>query len=102
MLPPINQQKTNFGRITKTTKVKSDLETQKTSASALSSNDKKPVKGKIRQLVFNTLKQKYGDKLASEPEFIKMVDTICARLEPSITDSERLQEELEKLLKQKL
>ncbi|MCF6436974.1 hypothetical protein [Pseudoalteromonas sp. MMG022] len=101
MLPPINHNKSNLGRITKPSKVKTTRDVQKSSSSDLPSNDSKPLKGKIRQLVFSTLKRKFGNHMESEPEFIKMVDTICNQLEPSITDSTQLQEMLNRLIENK-
>ncbi|CAH9061627.1 hypothetical protein PSECIP111854_02849 [Pseudoalteromonas sp. CIP111854] len=99
MLPPINKSKANFGYTSAKPKEKSDKTKKQAVSSYYLSDPAPPLKGQIRQLVFSTLKHKFGDKLENEPEFIKMVDTVCAQIEPSITNSRDLQNQLDKLLK---
>ncbi|MGC0118637.1 hypothetical protein [Pseudoalteromonas piscicida] len=101
MLPPINKQRVQVGQL----KLSRDLSSrQKKLANPHTSTsdntvETTPVKGQIRQLVFDTLKKKIGEHIASEADFIKMVDAICIKLEPSVVNSSSIQDKLVQLLK---
>lgn len=99
MLPPIKKTQIQFNKIKRNSKTSASCNTGVTDVEANSEKTVLPLKGQIKQLVFNILIKKFGDKMANEPEFMKMVDSICDKIEPKIVDSSSLQQEVSKYLK---
>ncbi|ODB37110.1 hypothetical protein BB427_14025 [Pseudoalteromonas sp. BMB] len=101
MLPPINKQKVHVSQLSRNLSARQKRLANPHTSTADNTIEATPLKGQIRQLVFDTLKKKFGEHVASEADFIKMVDAICTKIEPSVINSSSIQDKLAQLLKAK-
>ncbi|MBQ4862947.1 hypothetical protein J8L98_14765 [Pseudoalteromonas sp. MMG013] len=58
-------------------------------------------KGKIRRVVFQTLKKKFGEQFSQEAQFIDMVNWVSHKIETSVTTSDKFEEIINSLLSNK-
>ncbi|TMO66614.1 hypothetical protein [Pseudoalteromonas aurantia] len=58
-------------------------------------------KGKIRKVVYQTLRRKFGDRLSQEAQFIEMVNWVSKKLESNVSNPEQVEAIIDSLLNKK-